>query len=71
VPLIVNTNQDYDEDTSGILSSPVINFGELLFPNFNTIVPLMFEFLPQLDANLIGLLTRTIYFAFKTQIFDR
>ena len=34
-------------------------------------VPLMFEFLPQFDSHLIKVLVQTVYFAFKTQVFDR
>ena len=57
---------DGEDDKSMMMQNQQVNFGELLFPSFNTIVPLLLEFTPQLDSHLIKVLTQTVYFAFKT-----
>ena len=47
-----------------------VNFGELLFPNFNHLVVQMCEQMVQFDETLLAVFAQMLTFAFKTQIFE-
>ena len=58
LPLLLS---DEDDCPSG-----QVNFGELLFPNFNHLVVQMCDQLPHFDETLLSVFSQMVAFAFKT-----